>query len=477
MLLLAVAGVQAARGQNVADPLLFQGIERIAGSGVRTQALGGTSVVLGSGSDAMFQNPANLIRLDAWEFRAGGYTSASRAGQVQNWTPNRFYADLSLMFENLSDTLKNPDPELVTNPAAENIHRRFDTLGPSWEKRITHTRPGTLSAGIPFSVAGISFAAGLGWSEVANLDQYYQNNNALDPNIGARRPQAIPLVPVGDTLRVQWYQFIRQRDGAMRGITPAAAISIMDNLSAGISATILSGNSDDAELRTDRGLLRFMNTIYYLDTARQHIESIGTSKYSGSTFSFGATYSTDEFGIGLVVRAPYTVTRDWDRTVTIDTAGVLTTNRISGTDKTKFPLSWTLGIVVHPVDRLQIGLDYDVRPNSDATFTASDGSASNPFLDTKAVRAGAEYQYRKWLALRFGVRQDVQSFAPAGAGIMNDPATGTTYSCGVGLKFKSFLVDAAYRYSTLEYQDLWESNVNYNAVRSSAGSIEIGYAF
>ena len=43
------------------------------------------------------------------------------------------------------------------------------------------------------------------WRRSPTSDHYFQNNNALDPNIGTIRPEPIPRVQEGDSLMVNWY--------------------------------------------------------------------------------------------------------------------------------------------------------------------------------------------------------------------------------------------------------------------------------
>ena len=103
---------------------------------------------------------------------------------------------------------------------------------------------------------------------------------------------------------------------------------------------------------------------------------------------------------------------------------------------------------------------------------------ARPWVNNKgAIRLGAEFLATDWLALRGGYRDDVQAFAPDGAAIIGDPAAGAVYSAGVGLTIGNILLDFAYEYARLKYQDIYQSNVNYNAVHRHRYMLEIAYRF
>ena len=92
-------------------------------------------------------------------------------------------------------------------------------------------------------------------------------------------------------------------------------------------------------------------------------------------------------------------------------------------------------------------------------------------------RLGAEYRVSEMLALRGGYHEDIQSFAPDGSAIVDKPASGEIYSLGAGIAFGNIFIDLAYEYSILKYQDIYQSNINYNTREQHQFMMEIAYRF
>jgi long-subunit fatty acid transport protein len=227
-----------------------------------------------------------------------------------------------------------------------------------------------------------------------------------------------------------------------------------------------------------------VDTVYYGQT------KIGTSTYRGSIFTFGLHFQQERYSVGLTVRPPMEITRTWDRDVaSVDTTrkpfpvriDSLTTRRYheSGKDYVDFPFSYSLGIMLKPTDKWTIAFDYELRHLADVELTsAANSTASHPWANTKgALRLGAEYRASDLLALRGGYREDVQAFSPDGSAIINEPARGGIYSLGAGIAIGNILMDLAYEYSILKYQDVYQSNVNYNTREQHQFMVEFAYRF
>jgi hypothetical protein len=315
------------------------------------------------------------------------------------------------------------------------------------------------------------------------------------PYLGQERPDPMLITNRNDTLHVKWYQYTRKREGSVYGITPGLSITLIPGLRIGGSATVLTGSSDDNEQRLERGLINIaisngvgsnfmVDTVYYGQTKK------GTSKYSGTLFTFGLHFQQERYSIGLTIRPPMQITRTWDRDVaSVDTTrkpfpirvDSMTTRSYheSSKDYLNFPLSYSLGIVLKPTDKWTIAFDYELRHLADAELTtSSNSSVSNPWANSKgAMRLGAEYRASDLLALRGGFREDVQAFSPDGSAIINEPARGGVYSLGAGIAMGSILIDVAYEYAVLKYQDIYQSNVNYNTREQHQFMMEIAYRF
>jgi len=247
--------------------------------------------------------------------------------------------------------------------------------------------------------------------------------------------------------------------------------------------------------RVERGHLNIAVTNavasnFMLDTVYYRQAKTGTSSYSGRLVNLGLHFQQKHYSIGISVKPSMTLTRTWDREVSsidstrksfpfrIDSARTRTYSE-SGTDDLKYPLSYTLGIVVMPTDRWTIAFDYDVRNLGDAELTSSaSGTTTHPWVSKKAaLRIGAEFRADDMLALRGGYREDMQAFSPDGAAISDEPARGGIYSFGAGITLGNILVDVAYEYSLLKYHDIYQSNVNYNMREQHQFMMDVAYRF
>jgi opacity protein-like surface antigen len=279
------------------------------------------------------------------------------------------------------------------------------------------------------------------------------------------------------------------------GITPGISITLLPGLRIGGSATFLTGSSDDNEHRVERGHINIaigdgkpqnfmVDTVYYVQS------KVGTSTYTGSIFTLGLHFEQEHYSIGVTVKPPMALTRTWDGDVTnIDTTkkpfpvriDSLTARRYheSGKDDLNFPLSYSLGIVLRPTDKWTIAFGYELRHLADVELTSSSNSTvSKPWVNNRgAMRLGAEYLASDLLALRGGYREDIQAFSPDGSAIIDEPARGGVYSIGAGIGVGHILIDLTYEYSLLKYQDIYQSNVNYNTRQQHQFMMEIAYRF
>jgi len=185
-----------------------------------------------------------------------------------------------------------------------------------------------------------------------------------------------------------------------------------------------------------------------------------------------------------------TLSRTWDWDVTtIDTTRKPMPVRIddqarssyheSGRDNVKFPLAFAVGFVLTPTDKWTFAFDYEIRNLANAEWTTqTTGTVARPWVNKSANwRLGAEYRVSEMLALRGGYHEDLQSFAPDGSAIVDKPASGEIFSLGAGINVGSVLLNFAYEYSVLKYQDVYQSNINYNARQQHQVMVECAYRF
>lgn len=495
--------VSIAVSQPAAAPLQIQGMDQFMLHGVRSRGMGGATVANGSDASAIFSNPAGLSKLTSLEIRAGGYAGKLSRNHTQDWVPQREVPGLGLLFESLTGAVKSPDsagvPGVEEKDPWKRVQRQYDNILPDWEKNTSSVQPYSAAVAMPFETMGMKIVPGVGFSRTIDLDNYYQNNNSMSPYLGQLRPYVnfYDRSKPADTAHVQWYQYIRDRKGSIEGVTPGIAVTIVEGLTAGGSLTILSGSSDDLETRIERGHVNIavengspqnfmLDTVYYRRTRS------GTSTYEGNSATLGLTYEQERFSLGVIVKPAMTITRKWNRTVTsydstrkpapvrINSVKDSTYRSIeSGTDRVNFPLSYSLGFVLTPTKKWTVAFDYEIRSLADVTMTTSGNSTvSHPWIGRNAnIHVGAEYRMNDMLVLRGGYRDEMQSFSPDGSAIINEPGRSGAYSAGVGLVIENIIIDAAYEYSRLTYQDIYQSNANYNTIQGHQFLMEVAYRF
>jgi len=478
-----LSGIASAFAQGAGDPLTLQGMHQWVVNDVRARGMGGTMVASGNSANALFVNPAALTHVSAIDVRFSGSFFNTVQRQSQEWVPNRLYAGLSILMEDKWAGIKDP---LVFNPLDstyapptspfEQRQKPFDTFGPNWSRSTTDALPLSAALAVPFELMEMPFVAAVGGGQAIDLSHYFQNNNVLAPMLGSYRPSPLPLVKQPDTLQVQWYQHTRQRDGSIYTITPAIAFKY-DNLSVGLSANIYFGSSDDLERRWDRGTLTFIYNAFKVDSILYANTWAGTSDYSGASGTVGILWEEERYKVGATLALPLTITRSYERTFTIDTASSSVSVTQSGEEKLKLPLRYSLGLVLTPTDRWTISVDYAMSGFKSSEQVNADGTVSTAWVGGNDLRLGAEYLAASWIALRGGYRQEVQPFAVAGSAIINEAVKASVTSLGFGLNVWDVMVDLAYEYYSLDYQDTWQSNINSNLTEQHRAVIGIGYQF
>jgi hypothetical protein len=463
IILLFLAGVQPSRSQGgISDPLGFIGADNLSIAGTRARAMGWSSIGNANDATALFNNPALLSRLQDYEVRIGGISTSTTSSQRQEWYPDKVYATLSLLLEDrlvgISDTGQN---QIV-------LERKYDDIGPNWSKERSRIRPSGIVGAVPLEVSGMRMTMAVGYSEMVNLDHYFQNNNAMDPYVGSHRPQPYPRPVLGDTTKVRWYQFIRQREGSIYGIVPAVSMTLFDDLSIGLSASILDGTSDDSQQRRERGFFRFATSssgnfnVYFVDSVYYRQSLKGTSSYSGVQTTIGIGYEGGNYFLGLVLKPGYTITRKFSGTLMIDTAGSVTTQSVTLNEKLTLPFTYAFGGSFAISNRLRLAVDYLVNNYAETKMTTADGISMPPWLDGEMYRIGLEFYVMDELAVRCGFRENTQVFSGEGAPIVDDPVRGYGLTAGLGYSLGVVSMNVAYEYSRVKFEDKWISNINYN---------------
>jgi long-subunit fatty acid transport protein len=492
----ALCGTTIVIAQPSSAPLTIQGLEQRTINGIRSRGMGGTSVAASNDASALYANPAALTRISAVEMRAGGLFGTTFREQKQEWVPYMSNPGLSVLFEGLTRYIPMPlDSNGNTLPPWETLQRQYDDLEPDWDRSKSSVQPLSLTAAVPFNALGIKMTAAIGVAQSMDLDQYYRNNNSLSPYLGQLRPDPKIITKPIDTVHAQWFSYTRERTGIVYGITPGFSAELFAGLSVGFSATTLNGSSDDKEYRVERGHIfiatnnKSTATDFMVDTVYYRQSKIGTSTYSGTAFTLGGLFQQERFSIGVSVTPAHSITRSWKRVVTsLDTTKKSFPVRIdsitsrkyseSGKQTLDFPMEYSVGIIITPTDRWTVAFDYQFRNIAEMKLSSASGPEQHSWInDQGTIAFGAEYRMSELLAFRSGYREDIQAFSPDGSAIIGEPARGSIYSFGTGFMFGNILVDLAYEYSVLKYQDIYQSNANHNTRRGHQMLMEFCYRF
>lgn len=462
--------------QGYTGPLTIQGLDRNTLHSAAGRGMGGLTLGLRNEVGLMFQNPASLGSLTSMQVSLGGIHRSENAEQVQEYAPVRYYSNFSLLMEGLTHLIPDPDPLLGGSSAGDTVQRPFDDIGPNWSRKKDLGVPIQGFLAVPFTLGGMKLVAGIGAVEYANLQHYYQNNNSLTPPVFLQRP--LPAFrPTNDApITVDWSQYIRSREGTLRGYGAALSGSFAKGaLSFGISGMAIQGSSDDMEQFFGRGRMTFFSNSFRLDSTFRNIRNSGTSEYSGQEFTVGGIYRGRYASLGLSAKFPSTIARTFNTLVEIDTTGIPSTQSMRGEDRVRLPWRGTVALSLNPRENVTLGFEYEIRSYASAVYSSDGGAESSPWLSSSVFHVGIQYAPEPWLALRAGVRGQAEVFEPEGNPLAGEPVTFTVYSVGVGLFEAGMRLNLAYEYSHSRYQDIWGSAVSINSVKRGAFIADISY--
>lgn len=503
LLLAAVVCAATAIAQE-GTTLQMQGLNYVSNQSVASHGAGGINIGLKNNPSLMFLNPAELTSISGIQISVGGYQQYLYQKQDRRYGTLQGHAGAVFLLQGITDQIPDPDFSLVTNrrlTQEDSIQRPFDALGPNWNRKRDISLPLQLFVAVPAKVGDVKFTIGLGAVEYANMNWYFQNNNQLSPNIldvtgGTIRTQNLPR---NDTvsgawtlyfpLPVQWNQYIQYRNGSIYGYGGAIAVEVSPRLSLGVSGMLLDGSTTDFEAQHGRGRMLFYYQSIRLDKGGMtSYEKRGKSTYSGYEFTLSGTYKTKYITCGFSIKPPTTITREfsytwWKDSVTqtkvydgkTDSVHQRTSGVLKGKDKMELPLRGTVGLTVNVTEKLIVGAEYEIAPYASATYIATTGAKTHPWLSYSLLRLGAEYWATNWLAVRGGVREAAEVFQPATNALRGENVRYPVYSVGFGVKHFGATVNIAYEYANRKYTDTWSNSASINLQSTHTILVEATY--
>ncbi len=454
---------QSLSAQGYGGPLSFHGVNKVTLHSAGSRGMGGITIGIPGDVGLMFHNPASLHAIQGIRVSIGGSQRFSDQQQIQHYAPVRYYPNLSLLLEGLTDQIPDPDPSRFGFTPMDTVQRPFDEIGPNWSRSSNKNVPVQAMLAAPFSVGDFRLVAGIGVVEYADLNHYFQNNNVLTPSVLSQRPLPLPRPTDNNPVVADWSQSIRSREGSIHGYGFAfAAAGSESPVSFGISGLLIRGSTDDFESRIGRGRLTFFSNAFRLDSTYSRITKTGASDYSGAEFTFSAIVSGRYASLGLAATLPATITRKFSERIETDVTGTPTISTVDGEDKLELPWRGRIGLSLQPAEKLSLGMEYELRPYESATYIDAGGQESGPWLSSSLFRIGFEYRFSPWFALRGGMRGEAEVFEPEGNHIEGEPVIYTVYTAGIGLNFSGIQLNMAYEYASMKYEDIWGSAISKN---------------
>lgn len=474
LVLLAAPGANA---QGYDTPLTIQGMNNTTTHSVASRAAGGITFGVKNDASIMFTNPALLQSLGTLQITLGGVQQYTYTKQDQLYGGLQTHSAFGPLVEGVTDWISDPDTILGTPTASDTVQRPFDRVGPNWNHTKNKAVPLEAFVGMPFTLEDVRFVAGLGVVEYANLNRFYQNNNCFSPSVLSVLNGTIATGPLATNPYItQWFQYSQERSGSIYGYGLALSAAPLENLSLGVSGMYLKGNTDDLESRVGRGMMAFYNN--YLRLSRNNVLSYtrtGTSDYSGTEFTIGASYHTKRFEVGFSLKPPMTITRSYSSQTAFDSVTALSSlshrvdslhaawsTSVSSEDKLRFPWRGTVGFAINVREDLKVGLEYEVRSYTLALYTNPAGTESNPWLSASLWHIGIEYRAAEWLSIRGGVHENAEVYEPLSNAIRDEAVTYSVYTFGAGFSVANLRLAIAYEYADMKYVDTWSNAASIN---------------
>jgi len=488
LVVLALVFMDILLAQHRGDDLAFQGIANTNEVGIQAIGMGGAYTAMSGDINSIFYNAAGLADIDKIQVNLAVNNFSRELWENQDYRPNRLNVTLPFYLEGLyipdpaNDGILDSKialdsnyvvqhPELGNEPTSEEAA--------DWKKNNSLAAFNNISIAVPFSFKDHKFTLAGSYYRKNNLNDFDRNDTYLDPHIGTKIYDGlVPQQDGTDTLNVNWYRFLRSREGQIHTFKLSLAYQLNKNLQIGLAANINRGNSDDIQSLNKVGYFGLIdeNEFFFMhDTLNTTTK--GKSDFSSNSFEIGVIYKFERFNIGLKINTPYTVTRTWDYATTIqDTTGITSFNT-SGEDEIDIPATYNLGISIRPIDQFIFSMDYEYAPYSKTKFKMAGADSSNSsWADRKALRFGVQYIATDYITFLAGYKSVPEVFVPDGSAYKNEGPKNNSFSIGATIDLLKYgALSAVFVMSELKYYDSYYSNTNY--VTQKSNNLLVGYTY
>ncbi len=485
LFILALSG--KINAQHNGDPLSYQGILNHQ-IGINAVAMGGAFVSQAGEIDALFTNPAGLTGIHNVQLTmsAVNYNKTVRENNV--WYPGAPQKNLSLLMDGLL-TLRPEQSGVwesdLGDPTSPNAWTLDQFAQPvmgkypysedvaDFERTLNDNSVNNFALAVPFTLAGKTMVAAAAYQRQI-IREHDWNGSHLDPHFGTSE-----LLPDVDTLKVNWSEFNRKRSGALNHWTLGVSYPVTRHISVGLSVNQLFGETDDQLSLAHKGFFLMDNvgtTGDWSFTSEPWQNDVsGTSKFSSTSFNFGLLWTQKNFNLGVNIKSPATIKREWEYQRTINDESSSFNSDSSGVDKLELPTIYSLGISFKPTTQIIFSLQYEFLPLGNTTYNFEDDviTTEQKWVDQQFIRAGVKFNPIGSLALMAGVWEQSEAFVPTGNAISERGPISRGYT--VGLSYKIFIGQFIVAFSNrqLKYYDIYVNNRNY--AFQNYRSIYIGY--
>ncbi len=479
--------------QHRGDPLAFQGLSNSVDYTAKSIAMGNAFTSLSRDLGSLYFNPAGLASISRIKVSVSANSQQKKWFENQDYRSNRFQVHLPFYLEGLYTPGELNIDTLTGEPAWDNeiaidsnyVVRepemgkgKFSEDGADWVEDVNTFTVNTLALALPMTLLDKNVVLSVGYKNRYNVTDFDRNDTYLDPHLGYSKYDMPQRVADGDTLKVNWYRYLRDRSGNLHQGKIAVGVEMTKNLKLGLGLTMMTGETEDMQYLNKYGYFDIVNNNRFrfgFDTLDTRVE--GKSTLQSFAFNIGAIYSIEKLSVGINLDIPHTITREYDYTKTTVTGEKSVSQKFSGTDELELPLAMTVGVNFQPIEKFIFSVDYHANNYSKATFKLADAmadSAHNAWVDQRSWHCGIEYKILPYLSLMGGYQHIPQAFVPDGAAFEDRGPQAESYSLGAGMDFFNLgRITVAYKMNKLKYYDQYMSNTNYNVIKYN--NLSIGY--
>ncbi|MBD3376057.1 hypothetical protein GF406_13555 [candidate division KSB1 bacterium] len=494
-LFLALCIGSTAFAQHRGDDLAFQGIDELRDYDVQAMAMGNAYTSLSGELASLFYNPAGLATLDRFAISVSVNTFEKKWHENQEYRPNRLFVTLPFYLEELYipdpthiDTLTGLpmwDSDLAIDSSyqvqlPETGLQPFSEQAADWVNQEKGMVLNSVAFAYPLEVMKKGLVLSAAYKNNYNVLDFDRNETYLDPHLGYTKYNMPERVSGLDTIRVNWYRYMRQRTGNFHTARVGLGVELSKQVQIGFGMTILNGETEDVQSLDQHGYFDLADqNRFRFGYALSSTQYSGTSTFSSVSANIGGIYHFENFALGVNVLLPRTLTREWDYSQTVtDSSGSKTLNR-TGTDEMSLPPQFTFGFHLTPSDIFLFSLDYQFTPFSNAEFDFADANTDtthNAWVDQHILRFGAQFKLLDYLTLLGGYQYIPQTFVPDGSAFRDRGPAANSYSMGLSLDLYDWgRIDVSYEMRKLRYYDQYSSNTNYNVI--DLNNLSIGYSY